>query len=137
MNHRRDGEDNENMIVEENGLRYPKRVQLTDDQTFSLVEQNSNIPMKLWKEWEKWAKGEGRVEPSKNVTTCGKVKMTKPFDLYYNNEFWQVQEVNINESLQFNVYLYQAYWDSRGGVPRVRLISTTDMQKPVENLNFR
>ena len=118
-------------------MRLPTRVQLTNHQTFELVEQDSNLATLYWEKWNENQQNWRNAKRYDNVIYCDQVDLKPPEDLKHSNLYWQVLEVpTANES--FLLYLYNAYYDKRiPSKPMVKLITATDRQILVEKVVFR
>ena len=92
----------------------------TNSTIFKLAEEHSNLAIKYWSEWKNYEKNP-KEWSSYDVVTCNTA--IEPIDrIHFNNKLWQTYRFGNNSSL----YLYNAFYDSREDIAKIRIIGTTD-----------
>jgi len=69
---------------------------------------------------------------NENLTVCDYIELPSPHLLKFNNIYWQQMFVNNNLTL----YLFNAYYDNREQIKKVKVISVTNTQKATNGLNL-
>jgi hypothetical protein len=110
-------------------LIIPNETSMTENEIFMASEKESNLALIYWSNWKKLDKNQNKLNG--NFTVCG-IKLPSPHLLKFNNIHWQTMFVNNNLTL----HLYNAYYDNREEIKKVKVISATNHQKTAEGLNL-
>ncbi len=111
-------------------LIIPNKASMTENEMFMASEKETNLPLIYWSNWKKLDKNQNKLNG--NLTVCDDIELPSPHLLKFNNIHWQKMSVNNNLTL----YLYNAYYDNREQIKKVRVISVTNIQKSTEVLDL-
>jgi hypothetical protein len=103
---------------------------MTENEMFMASEKETNLPLIYWSNWKKLDKNQNKLNG--NMTVCDDIELPSPHLLKFNNIHWQQMLVNNNLTL----YLFNAYYDNREEIKKVKVISATNTQKATEVLDL-
>ncbi len=110
-------------------LIIPNKTSMTENEMFMASEKESNLALIYWSNWKKLDKNQNKLNA--NLTVCD-IELPSPHLLKFNNIYWQQMFVNNNLTL----YLFNAYYDNREEIKKVKVISVTNTQKATDGLNL-
>ncbi len=111
-------------------LIIPNKTSMTENEMFMASEKETNLPLIYWSKWKKLDKNQNKLNG--NMTVCDDIELPSPHLLKFNNIHWQQMSVNNNLTL----YLFNAYYDNREEIKKVKVISVTNTQKATEVLDL-
>jgi hypothetical protein len=103
---------------------------MTENEMFMASQKDTNLALIYWSNWKKLDNKPNKLHA--NVTVCDDIELPSPHLLKFNNIYWQQMFVNNNLTL----YLFNAYYDNREQIKKVRVISVTNSQKAAEVLDL-
>jgi hypothetical protein len=110
-------------------LIIPNQTSMTENEMFMVSEKESNLALIYWSNWKKLDKKQNKLNG--NLTVCD-IELPSPHLLKFNNIHWQTMFVNNSLTL----HLYNAYYDNREEIKKVKVISATNNQKTAEGLDL-
>jgi hypothetical protein len=110
-------------------LIIPNKTSMTENEMFMESEKNTNLALIYWSNWKKLHKNQSKLKG--NFKVCD-IKLPSPHLLKFNNIYWQQMFVNNN----LRLYLFNAYYDNREKIKKVRVISVTNHQNTTNRLHL-
>jgi hypothetical protein len=110
-------------------LIIPNKTSMTENEMFMASEKETNLALIYWSNRKKLHKNKNKLNA--NLTVCD-IELPSPHLLKFNNIYWQQMFVNNNLTL----YLFNAYYDNREEIKKVKVISVTNTQKATDGLNL-
>lgn len=105
----------------------PNNTIMSENQIFTETEDELNLPLVYWSQWRKLNKNKDSLKGNFKVCDIG---LPSPHILKFNNIYWQEMVVNNSHKL----YLYNAYYDNREQIKRVKIITESISQKSTDSL---
>jgi hypothetical protein len=102
---------------------------MTENEMFIASEKETNLALIYWSNWKKLHKNQDKLNG--NFTVCD-IELPSPHLLKFNNIHFQQMFVNNNVTL----YLFNAYYDNREEIKKVKVISVTNAQETADRLDL-
>jgi hypothetical protein len=102
---------------------------MTENEMFMESEKDTNLALIYWSNWKKLHKNQSKLKG--NFKVCD-INLPSPHLLKFNNIHYQQMFVNNN----LRLYLFNAYYDNREKIKKVRVISVTNHQKATNRLDL-
>ncbi len=112
-----------------NQLIIPNKTSMTENEMFIASEKETNLALIYWSNWKKLHKNQDKLNG--NFTVCD-IELPSPHLLKFNNIHFQQMFVNNNVTL----YLFNAYYDNREEIKKVKVISVTNAQETADRLDL-